>query len=178
MGLMSFFSSILSGPEKIRPVSGSIYDFKTNDLSGNEIEFSRYKGKALLIVNTASKCGFTPQYAALETLHEKYGDKVAVLGFPANNFLWQEPLADREIASFCQQNYGVNFQMFGKISVKGSNQHPLYRWLAAKTGKTPSWNFCKYFVSKDGKEIKFYPSKINPLDADIVNEIIKPALSL
>jgi glutathione peroxidase len=178
MGLLSFFSSMLSGPEKIRAVSGSIHDFKIKDLTGKEIDFSRYKGKALLVVNTASKCGFTPQYAALETLHEKYGDKVAVLGFPANNFLWQEPLADQEIASFCQKNYGVNFQMFGKISVKGSNQHPLYRWLAAKTGKVPSWNFCKYFVSKDGKEIKFYPSKINPLDADIVNEIIKPASSL
>jgi glutathione peroxidase len=178
MGLMSFFSSMLSGPEKIRSVSGSIYDFKIKDLTGNEIEFSRYKGKALLIVNTASKCGFTPQYAALETIHEKYGDKVAVLGFPANNFMWQEPLADPEIASFCQKKYGVNFQMFGKISVKGSNQHPLYRWLAAKTGKVPSWNFCKYFVSKDGKEIKFYPSKINPLDADIVNEIINAPSSL
>ena len=175
---MSFFSSMLSGPEKIRPISGSIYDFKINDLTGNQIEFSRYKGKALLIVNTASKCGFTPQYAALETLHEKYGDKVAVLGFPANNFMWQEPLADQEIASFCQKKYGVNFQMFGKISVKGSNQHPLYQWLAAKTGKVPSWNFCKYLVSKDGKDIKFYPSKTNPLDTDIVNEIIDSASSL
>ena len=92
--------------------------------------------------------------------------------------MWQEPLADQEIASFCQKKYGVNFQMFGKISVKGSNQHPLYQWLAAKTGKVPSWNFCKYLVSKDGKDIKFYPSKTNPLDTDIVNEIIDSASSL
>jgi len=177
MGLISFLSSRLSGPKRIKSVAGSIYDFKINDLAGNQIDFNRYKGKALLIVNTASKCAFTPQYAALETLHEKYGDNVAVLGFPANNFMWQEPLADQEIASFCQKNYGVNFQMFGKISVKGNNQHPLYKWLTAKTGKVPSWNFCKYFVSKDGKEIKFYPSKTHPLESDIVNEIINSASS-
>jgi glutathione peroxidase len=172
MGLISFLSSKLSRSKRITSPTVSIYDFKINDLSGNEIDFTRFHGKPLLIVNTASKCAFTPQYAQLESLHEKHGDKIAVLGFPANNFMWQEPLGNSEIASFCQKNYGVSFKMFGKLSVKGKDQHPLYQWLEAKTGKVPTWNFCKYLVSKDGREVKFFPSRTTPLDNSIIQEIV------
>lgn len=173
MGLISFLYGKLSRPGKAKPVAGSIYDFKIRDIEGKEVDFATYKGKNLLIVNTASKCGYTPQYADLEKLHEEHGDRVTILGFPANNFLWQEPGTEQEIASFCQRNYGVTFKMFSKISVKGKDRHPLYQWLQWKTGKTPSWNFCKYFVSKDANEIKFYPSAVSPLDAEITKEILK-----
>lgn len=148
----------------------TIYDFKMNSLDGQQIDFSQYKGKNLLIVNVASKCGFTPQYADLEKLHEQYGDKVVVLGFPANNFGGQEPGSSLEIAEFCQKNYGVKFQMFEKISVKGEDQHPLYQWLKEKTGQEPGWNFCKYLVKPDGS-VRFYPSKVKPLDTEIVNAL-------
>lgn len=148
----------------------SIYDFKINSLEGKEIDFSQFKGKNLLIVNVASQCGYTPQYADLEKLHEEFGDKVVVLGFPANNFGGQEPGSNLEIAEFCQKNYGVKFQMFEKISVKGDDQHPLYQWLKEKTGQEPSWNFCKYLVKPDGT-VKFFPSKVKPLDQEIVNAL-------
>jgi glutathione peroxidase len=170
MGLASFLSSKLSKGEK-KPVSGSIYDFKIKSLEGEDVDFDKYKGKSLLIVNTASKCGFTYQYEDLQKLHEQYGDKVAVLGFPANNFLWQEPGSNDEIASFCQRNYGVSFQMFEKVSVKGSDKHPLYKWLEAKTGEIPSWNFCKYLVSADGNEVTFFKQTVKPLGKSIVSKI-------
>lgn len=148
----------------------SIYDFKMNSIDGELIDFSRYKGKNLLIVNVASKCGYTPQYADLEKLHETYGNKVVVLGFPANNFGGQEPGTNAEIAEFCQKNYGVKFQMFEKISVKGDDQHALYKWLKEKTGSEPTWNFCKYLVKADGT-VKFFSSKVKPLDSQIVDEL-------
>ncbi len=150
--------------------AASIYEFKLNSIDGELIDFSKYKGKTLLIVNVASQCGYTPQYADLEKLHEQFGDKVTILGFPANNFGSQEPGSNKDIASFCQKNYGVKFQMFEKISVKGEDQHALYKWLKEKTGSEPSWNFCKYLVKPDGT-VKFYASKVNPLDKEIINEI-------
>jgi glutathione peroxidase len=148
----------------------SIYDFKMNSLEGEEIDFSQYKGKTLLIVNVASKCGFTPQYADLQQLQEQYGNKLTILGFPANNFGGQEPGSSVQIAEFCQKNYGVTFQMFEKVSVKGDDQHPLYKFLKDKTGQEPSWNFCKYLVKPDGT-VKFFPSKVKPMDKEILNEI-------
>lgn len=172
MGLAAFISGKLAKANKVESVEGSIYDFKIKSIDGKEIDFAQFKGKSILIVNTASKCGYTPQYEGLEKLHELYGDKVAVLGFPANNFLWQEPGSNDEIASFCQKNYGVSFTMFEKISVKGGDKHPLYKWLEAKTGHSPSWNFCKYIVSKDGATIKFFSQKVEPLDSAIVNAIL------
>lgn len=172
MGLAAFLSGKLSSGTKTE-VQGSLYDLKMTSLDGKEIDFARYKGKCLLIVNTASKCGYTPQYADLEKLHEQYGDKVVVLGFPANDFLWQEPGSNEQIAEFCERNYGVSFQMFEKISVKGRDKHPLYKWLEAATGETPSWNFCKYVVSKDGKTVRFFPSKVRPLDKEIMDAIEK-----
>ena len=150
--------------------ANSVYDFKMNSIDGQEIDFAKFKGKNLLIVNVASKCGYTPQYADLEKLHEDFGSKVLVLGFPANNFGAQEPGNNSEIAEFCQKNYGVKFQMFEKISVKGADQHPLYQFLKEKTGQEPGWNFCKYLVKPDGT-VKFFSSKVNPLDSEIVNAL-------
>ena len=170
MRLAAFLVSKLSkGKRSI--VSGSIYDFKLKSLEGKEIDFSQFKGKNLLIVNTASNCGYTPQLKDLEKLHEQYGSKVAVLGFPANNFLFQEPGSNEEIATFCERNYGVKFQMFEKLSVKGNDKSPLYKWLEAKSGKSPSWNFCKYVIDKTGKVVGFYPSKVNPMDSQIIDKI-------
>jgi glutathione peroxidase len=170
MGIFSLLSDkLFSSPTK--PVTGSLYDLTMKSLDGTPIDFSRYKGKNLLIVNTASKCGYTPQYETLQNLHETYGDHVTVLGFPANDFLWQEPGSNEEIASFCQKNFGVTFQMFEKISVKGRDQHPLYQWLTARSGKKPSWNFCKYIINKDGEVAGFYGPKVSPLDESIIKQI-------
>ena len=163
----SFFDSAAT-PQNVR---GSIYDFKLNALNGKPVDFEQYKGKYMLVVNTASKCKFTPQYAELEKLHEQFGDKVAVLGFPANNFMWQEPGSNEEISEFCLKNYGVKFQMFEKVSVKGKNKAPLYKWLEAKTGETPSWNFCKYLVDPTGNVVRFFSSKVSPLDKQIVGQL-------
>ncbi len=149
----------------------SLYDFKMTSIDGDQIDFTKYKGKTLLIVNVASKCGYTPQYADLQKLQEQYGSKVIILGFPANNFGSQEPGSNLEIAEFCQKNYGVSFQMFEKISVKGEDQHALYKFLKEKTGQEPSWNFCKYLVKPDGT-ITFHNSKVNPLDKVIVDALI------
>jgi glutathione peroxidase len=149
-------------------LDGSVYEFKMKSIDGELIDFSAYKGKNLLIVNVASRCGFTPQYADLEKLHENFGDKVIILGFPANNFGAQEPGSNADIAEFCQKNYGVKFQMFEKISVKGDDQHALYKLLKEKTGQEPSWNFCKYLVKPDGT-VKFFSSKVNPVSNDIVD---------
>lgn len=171
MGILATLSERFSSEKGRRPVSGSIFDFKVNLLNGKPVALSQFKGKHLLLVNTASKCGYTPQYADLQKLHEQYGQKVSVLGFPANDFLWQEPGSNSDIESFCQVNYGVTFPMFEKISVKGSNKHPLYDWLEAKSGKSPSWNFCKYLISPEGEVIGFYSSSVNPLDKSIIDQI-------
>ena len=172
MGLAAFLSSKLSSGKK-QEVVGSVYDFKMKSLEGKEINLSQYKGKYMMIVNTASKCGYTPQYKDLEKLHEQFGRKVAVLGFPANNFLWQEPGSNEEIAAFCERNFGVKFQMFEKVSVKGSDKAPLYKWLEAKTGETPSWNFCKYLVSPEGNVLGYYSPTVNPMDKEIMDKINK-----
>lgn len=152
------------------PGPSSIYEFKMNSLDGKTIDFSQYKGKTLLIVNTASECGYTPQYADLQKLHETFGDKVTILGFPANNFGGQEPGSNTEIASFCKKNYGVTFQMFEKISVKGSDQHALYAWLKEKTGQEPGWNFSKYLVKPDGT-VMFFKSGVKPMDKEITSQL-------
>lgn len=158
-------------PKPTNTMDKTIYDFKMEAIDGHMVDFNQFKGKPLLIVNTASKCGFTPQYADLEKLHEQYGDKLIILGFPANNFGGQEPGTDKEISRFCTKNYGVKFQMFSKISVLGSDRAPLYTWLKEKTGEEPTWNFCKYFISADGKEVKFFPSAVKPMDDKILSLI-------
>jgi glutathione peroxidase len=168
---MLYTMSMIGSVSTAQEIKGSIYDFKMNSLDGKLIDFNQYRGKYLLIVNTASKCGYTPQYADLEKLEKQFGDKVTILGFPANNFLWQEPGSNAEIATFCEKNYGVTFQMFAKVSVKGRHADPLYKWLAARTGSTPSWNFCKYLFDKSGNFLAFYPSKVNPLDPQILSQL-------
>jgi len=154
----------------------SIYDIIINDIDGNEVDFSQYKGKKLLIVNVASKCGYTPQYTDLQKLNETYGDQVVILGFPANNFGSQEPGTNEEIKDFCSSKFGVTFTMFEKISVKGADKHPLYRWLSDKdlngwNDKEPSWNFCKYFINEQGELVKFFPSSVKPMDDQIISLI-------
>src|SRR5690606_36241587 len=170
MGLITILSRMLSGSRK-NDISASIYDYSATSLEGKEISLSDYKGKPLLIVNTASKCGYTGQYADLQKLHDEFKGRLTVIGFPANNFLWQEPGSGEEIASFCERNYGVKFQLFEKISVKGKNQHPIYQWLEANSGKHPSWNFCKYLIDKSGRVAGFFPAKVNPLDEKILGRI-------
>jgi glutathione peroxidase len=167
--VFSWINHMLGNRKK--PVGGSFYDYKVPSLKGEIIDFAKYKGKKLLIVNTASKCGFTGQLHEMQKLHEQYYNKLEVLGFPANDFLWQEPGTNEDIAVFCQLNYGVTFQMFEKISVKGKNMHPVYRWLEAKSGKAPSWNFCKYLVDENGDVIDFFLPKVKPLDPQIINKI-------
>lgn len=157
--------------KEVEKSMNSFYDFKLKSIDGSEISFSIFKEKKVLIVNTASECGYTPQYADLQAFHEKYGDKVAVLAFPANNFGAQEPGSNAQIAAFCEKNYGITFIVFEKISVKGSDRHPLYQWLAQETGKEPSWNFCKYVIDEAGNTIAFFPSSVNPFDAEILSLI-------
>lgn len=154
----------------------SFYTFKLNSIEGEPVDFSKFKGKKVLLVNVASKCGYTPQYGELEELHEKYGDKVVILGFPANNFGSQEPGSNEEIAEFCQKNYGVKFQMFEKISVTGDDQHPLYQWLSKKemngwNDKAPKWNFSKYLINEKGELVKFFDSKVKPMSQEMIDAI-------
>lgn len=171
-------AKVKTRPENLQPVmnDSSFYQFKMKSLEGEMIDFSRYKGKYVLLVNVASKCGYTPQYAELQELHEKYGDKLVVLGFPANNFGAQEPGSDGEIQEFCSKNYGVTFQMFSKISVKGEDQAPLYRWLSTRelngwNNDSPGWNFCKYLVDKSGNLLKFYNSAVRPMSPEITGQL-------
>ncbi len=152
----------------------SIYDFpfSIKDLNGNLIDFKKFKGKKLLLVNVASKCGFTPQYAELQQLHEKYGDKVTIIGLPCNQFANQEPGSPEEIQNFCSLNYGVTFLMTEKIDVKGENQHPIYQWLTDKNingvkSSTVKWNFQKYLLDENGKFIDFYYSVTKPMSDSI-----------
>jgi glutathione peroxidase len=156
-----------------------IYDISVQKTDGNTIKLESYKGKVLLIVNTASKCGFTKQYDDLQALYDKYGkDGFVVLGFPANNFMNQEPGSDEEIQSFCRLNYGVSFPVFAKISVRGKNIHPLYKYLTEKStnpkfsGKI-SWNFNKFLIGKNGEILERYASATNPQDKDVIEAIEK-----
>lgn len=146
----------------------TVYDFSANSIQGKAVKLSQYKGKAMLIVNTASACGFTPQFGGLEELHKSYGDKgLVVLGFPCNQFGAQDSASNGEIAEFCQLNYGVSFPMMEKIDVNGSGAHPLYQWLSAEApgllgSKAIKWNFTKFLVGKDGTVIKRYAPTDTP----------------
>ncbi|WP_375374017.1 glutathione peroxidase [Hymenobacter sublimis] len=165
-------------PETTAPATGTVYDFTVKSIDGKDVKLSQYKGKKLLIVNTASECGYTPQYKELEELYQKHGDKVVVLGFPANNFGGQEPGTEAQIAAFCEKNYGVTFPLFSKVSVKGADTAPLYKFLAdkAKNGAVadaPNWNFCKYLVDETGHVVAFYPSKVKPMSEELVAAILK-----
>lgn len=160
--------------------ASSIYDFKVDALSkGKSINLADYKGKKILIVNTASKCGFTPQYEGLEKLYETYKNELVIVGFPANNFGAQEPGSNEEIGEFCKKNYGVSFPMASKVSVKGDDIHPLFQYLVAeakKLGKDDpiKWNFTKFLLDENGKLIDVFPSKVKPMDEEITKYLSKP----
>lgn len=154
------------------------YRLSFTSLDGKKVNFSDFKGKKVLIVNTASKCGFTPQYADLQTLSNQYKGKLVVIGFPSNDFGKQEPGTNEEIGEFCQKNYGVTFLMMEKSTVKGADKNTVYQWLTDKNKNgwntdEPSWNFCKYLVDENGNLLKFYSSKVKPLDEQITNELAK-----
>jgi glutathione peroxidase len=147
--------------------SKNFYDFKVKTIDGNDFDLSSLRGKKVMVVNTASKCGFTPQYKDLEDVYEKFGDVLVIIGFPANNFMNQEPGSASDIRKFCTENYGVTFPMMEKISVKGKDMHPLYKWLTSKeeNGVTDSevkWNFQKYLIDETGKLIDVVYSKEKP----------------
>ncbi len=155
----------------------SFHDFTVEDIEGNKFELSSLKGKKVLVVNTASKCGLTPQYEQLQKLYDTYsGEDFTIIGFPANNFNEQEPGSNEEIAQFCQRNYGVTFPMMSKISVKGDDKHPLYQWLTekSKNGVMDSevgWNFQKYLIDEQGRLVKMWEPKVKPDDQQIVDMI-------
>jgi glutathione peroxidase len=154
----------------------SLYDISINNIDGEKIDLSKFKGKYILFVNVASKCGFTRQYADLEKLFQKFGDKLVVIGLPCNQFGGQEPGQAKEIKQFCKENYGVTFPISEKINVKGENIHPIYSWLTIKdkNGNINSkvkWNFQKYLVGKRGELINYFYSTTSPLSKKIISEI-------
>ncbi|GGG60319.1 glutathione peroxidase [Epilithonimonas arachidiradicis] len=162
----------LFGFSKNKAQAKSIHSFKVEALDGSNIDFSNFKGKKILVVNTASECGFTPQYADLEKLYEQYKDKLVVVGFPANNFGGQEPGANHEIATFCQRNYGVQFPMAAKISVKGDDIAPIYKFLTDKKENGVKntkilWNFTKILLDEKGHIIDSFVSTTNPMSESI-----------
>ncbi len=156
----------------INAQSTNIYDLSFADINGDEVSLKKFEGKKILFVNVASKCGFTPQYAELQEVHEQYGDRVVIIGFPCDQFGGQEPGSEEEIQSFCQKNYGVEFLMASKIDVKGNNQHPIYAWLTSKTANGVEdskvmWNFQKYLIDENGKYIEHFKSGVKPTDEKI-----------
>ncbi len=176
-GCILWLSSCFNGNKVSAPASGvaqkpetsavSFYDLKAKSLDGEDISFSQYKGKKIIILNTASKCGYTPQYADWQAFYDKNKANTVVLGFPCNQFLGQEPGSAVEIETFCQKNYGVTFPMFDKVDVKGEGQSPVYKWLSDKSqngwcSDVPSWNFCKYYINEKGELKNFFASKITP----------------
>ncbi len=172
--LLLIFAALASFIPKDDPamIPDSIYDFRVPGLLGDTINFSDFKGKKILIVNTASKCGYTPQYAGLEALYKAHKGKLVIVGFPANNFGAQEPGSNSEIGAFCQRNYGVTFPMAAKISVKGSDMHPVYQWLTEKEhngfrDSEVGWNFQKYLIDENGKLIAVFPSATAPDSKDL-----------
>lgn len=169
--LISLFAMV--GPEK------TVYDFKFKDINGVEFDWSDFRGKKIMIVNTASKCGLTPQYEQLQAIYEKYKDKgFVILGFPANDFMSQEPGGNEEIASFCQKNYGVSFPMMSKISVKGKDIDPLFKYLTSKkengiSDEAVSWNFQKFLINEKGHLEKVISPKVKPDSPEIIQWIEK-----
>ena len=181
IGIFTIFT--LSAAEKISDRTKSFYDLSAEDINGEIISMNTYKGKKVLVVNVASRCGYTPQYEGLQELYETYGDSLVVLGFPSNDFMWQEPGNNTEIKTFCQRTYGVTFPMFSKIHVKGRKQHPIYDYLSNSklngwNHGNPSWNFNKYLLDETGKLLERFGSGIEPMDTLITRHFLskKPNL--
>jgi glutathione peroxidase len=155
------------------PVVNSIHSFKVKSIEGKTIDFSSFKGKKILVVNTASKCGYTPQYDALQKVYTDYKDKMVVVGFPANNFGGQEPGTDGEIQEFCKARFGVSFPLASKISVKGEDIAPIYKWLTSKAENgvldaDVKWNFGKFLLDENGKLLQYFPSSVKPDSEEIL----------
>jgi glutathione peroxidase len=170
-GIFADKHEAIAAPANAAAPTKTLYDFTVNSLDGKPVSLSGFKGKKVVVMNVASKCGFTPQYADWEKFYKEHGDKVVVLGFPANNFKSQEPGSSEEIAEFCKKNYGVTFPMFEKVSVLGDDQAPLYKWLTTKdmngwNDKVPTWNFCKYVINEKGELTHFFASKVKPEDEE------------
>lgn len=172
----ALFTMQCDGQPKTGPMK-SLHDFKVEDLSGAPFDLGTLKGKKVIVVNTASKCGLTPQYKELEALYREYKDKgLVIIGFPANDFMSQEPGTNEEIAEFCERNYGVSFPMMAKVSVKGKQMHPVYAFLTQKSQNGLSdndveWNFQKYLIDENGKLVKVISPRTAPTDPEIVNWI-------
>jgi glutathione peroxidase len=167
---------VSTSPKQGNVLLQSIYDFKVQGLSGDSINFKDFKGKKLMIVNTASHCGNTPQYKDLETLYEKYKDKLTIVGFPANNFGAQEPGTNAEIVEFCKKNFGVSFPMAAKVSVKGDDIHPLFSYLVAEAEKMGitnpiKWNFTKFLLDENGKLIAVIHNKTSPMSDEVTSKL-------
>lgn len=157
-------------------ITKSIYDFKVESLDGGSIDFAQFKGKKILIVNTASECGYTKQYEGLQALYEKYKDRLVIVGFPANNFGGQEPGSNIAIKEFCKKNYGVSFPMAAKISVKGEDIAPIYNWLCNKSENgvldaEVKWNFNKFLLDEKGKIIAKFDSKVTPMSEELTGKL-------
>lgn len=163
----------------VKPVANAcIYQFTPNSIQGVPTPLKQFKGRKLLIVNVASRCGYTPQYADLERLYQQYGNRVVVLGFPCNQFGAQEPDGDSTIYQNCVNNYGVTFPMFSKIDVKGPNQAPIYQFLAdlrrnGRIAQVPSWNFAKYLIDENGYVIRYFTPATNPMDPTVINAVLR-----
>ena len=175
--LRSFLFGVTTDINKIINPKKSIYDYSAKLINGKTLKLEEFIGKKILLVNVASNCGYTYQYEGLQKLHEKYGEKVYIIGFPSNNFAFQEPGSNAEIKEFCKSNFGITFTMFSKIDVIGKNQHPIYEWLTNPelngwNKQGPTWNFCKYLIDKEGKLIKYYNSNIKPMSEELINDII------
>ena len=180
LSFLSFFLTVLilscnnkmSNAQSDARNSASIYQFKVPSIEGGTIDFSAFKGKKILVVNTASKCGFTPQYEGLEKLYKENKDKLVIVGFPANDFGQQEPGTNEEIQEFCKVRYGVTFPLASKVDVVGDNIHPVYKWLTHKDENgvldaTIKWNFNKFMLDENGKLLEYFPSKVLPSGDEI-----------
>ena len=182
--LSSFvFSFFNSDNAEIDDNSTNVYDYSVTLINGEKLDIKAYQGKKIIIVNVASKCGYTPQYDGLQKLYDKYNDKIEVIGFPANDFLWQEPGKNEDIQTFCKVNYGVTFPIVQKSVVKkNKKQHPLFSWLTHKglngwNDSAPGWNFYKYLINENGELVNIFPSKIKPQDQQIINFIENKSLN-
>lgn len=174
---MKTLLSILLMAAVITTNAQSIHSFTVKSIDGKNLNLASFKGKKILIVNTASKCGYTPQYEGLEKVYEQYKDKLVILGFPCNQFGGQEPGTNEEIVEFCKKNYGVSFPLADKIDVKGSNIAPIYQWLTTKSKNgildaSISWNFNKFLIDENGKMIAYFPSNVKP-DSDAILSYLK-----
>ena len=181
IGIFTVFN--LNSSEKIPDIPKSFYALSAEDINGVIISMSSFKGKKVLVVNVASQCGYTPQYEGLQTLYETYSDSLVILGFPSNDFMWQEPGSNSEIKTFCQRTYGVTFPMFSKIHVKGRKQHPIYDWLSDSklngwNDENPSWNFNKYLLDEKGNLIEWFGANLEPLDTMITWHFLSKSTNL